>query len=93
MQNQLWNTFLVETVVLRIQIRWIRNILASWIRIQVQIRKNMRIHGSESKVQNSNQKLEQNPNLLKKKRDYQKFRSLNVSYSFSIKITEKKKEK
>ena len=39
--------------VLRIRIRWIRKILASWIRI----RKNMRIHGSGSTRQNINQKL------------------------------------
>ena len=44
--------------VLRIRIRWIRKILASWIRI----RKNMRIHGS--KGQNINQKLQQKKMLL-----------------------------
>ena len=42
--------------VLRIRIRWIRKTLASWIRIQ--IRKIMRIHGSGSKGQNINQKLQ-----------------------------------
>ena len=50
--------------VLRILIRWIRKILASWIRI----RKNMRINGSGSKGQNINQTAKkksysQNPNL------------------------------
>ena len=39
---------------IRIQIRWIRKILASWIRI----RKNMRIHKSGSKGQNIKQKLQ-----------------------------------
>ena len=38
--------------VLRIRIRWIRKILASWIRL----RKNVRIHGFGSKGQNINQK-------------------------------------
>ena len=49
--------------VLRIRIRWIRKILASWIRIR--IRKNMRIHGSGAKGQNINQKL-QKKNLISK---------------------------
>jgi len=38
---------------IQISIRWIRNILDSWIRI----RKNMRIYEFESKGQNTNQKL------------------------------------
>ena len=47
--------------VLRIRIRWIRKILASWIRL----RKNVRIHGFGSKGQNINQKkiYSRNPNL------------------------------
>ena len=48
-----------------IRIRWIRKVLASWIRIS----KNMNIQGSGSKGQNINEKLQnknfycQNPNL------------------------------
>ena len=49
--------------VLRIRIRWIRKILASWIRI----RKNMRIYGSGSKWQNINQKLQQQKITIKPK--------------------------
>ena len=59
---------------LRTRIRWIRKILASWIRI----RKNMRIHGSGSKGQNINQKLKKKillskpkSELLKKERLYE----------------------
>ena len=51
--------------VLRIQIRWICNILASWIRIR--ICKNMRIHGSGSKDATKNSK--QKNLLLKPKSD------------------------
>ena len=40
--------------VLRIRIRWIRKILASWIWIRIRIRKNMWIHGSGSTGQNIN---------------------------------------
>ena len=65
----------LETV-LRIRIRWIRKILASWIRI----RKNMRIQGSGSKGQNINQKLQKKnllskpkSELLKKKKDYKNY--------------------
>ena len=49
--------------VLRIRIRWILKILASWIGI----RKNMRIHASGSKGQNINQKLQQKILLSKPK--------------------------
>ena len=81
--------------VLRIRIRWIRNILApSWIRVQ--IHKNMQIHGFGSKGQNNNQKLKkknvysQTPNLnYCKKRDYKNFMIFEWSSSFSIKISEK----
>ena len=48
--------------VLRIRIRWILKILASWIRI----RKNVRIHGSGSLMQNINQKLQKKTFLLQK---------------------------
>jgi len=58
---------------LRIRIRWIHKILAFWI----QIRKNMRIHGSGSKWQNINQTMPKKTFLLLKpksellkKRDY-----------------------
>ena len=63
------------SALLRIRIRWIRNILTFWIRI----RKIMQIHGSGFKVQNINLNLQKNNfSLLKlkserlKTRDYQK---------------------
>ena len=74
---------------IRILIRWIRKILASWIRIP----KNMRIHESGSKGQNINQKLQENNFTLKtqiwtiEKRDIRKISwFLNGSSSFGIKI-------
>ena len=53
-----------NTAVLRIpiRIRWIRKILASWIRI----RENMRIYGSGLNWQNINQKLHQQQNFTLK---------------------------
>ena len=76
------------SALLRIRIRWIRNILTFWIRIRwirniltfwIRIRKIMQIHGSGFKVQNINLNLQKNNfSLLKlkserlKTRDYQK---------------------
>ena len=53
---------IVKKAVLKIRIHWIRKILASWIRL----RKNIRIHGSRSKGQNINQKLQKKTCLLSK---------------------------
>ena len=50
--------------VIRIRIRWIRNFMASWIRI----RKNMRSLRSRFKVQNTNKNPLSNPKSVEKKR-------------------------
>jgi len=58
-------------LVLRIRIRWIRKILASWIRI----RKNMRIQGAKYQPKTAKKTfllLKLKSELLKK-RDYKKF--------------------
>ena len=79
---------------LRIRIRWIRKILASWIRI----RKNMRIHESGSKGQNINQKLPKKNLLSKPKSELFKKKIIKMSWflngssSFSIKKAEKKRQ-
>ena len=76
--------------VLRIRIRWIRKILASWI----QIFKNIRIHGFRSNIEQKLKKIvsSQNQNVnFWKKRDFKISWFLNGSSSFSIKISETNK--
>jgi len=61
---------MVLRAVLRIRIRWIRKILASWIRIH----KNMRIRGSGSKGKNQPKTEKETFLLLKPKSELQKKR-------------------
>ena len=70
--SEIWSMFCIFESLLssvyavlriRIRIRWIRKILDSWIR------KNMRIHGSGSKGQNINQKLQKKMLFSKPKSD------------------------
>ena len=81
-----------KKAVLRIRIRWISNIFASWIRI----RKNMRIHGSESKGQNYKKTAKKSFALktITVKKEIIKYFLIYIRFikssSFNIKISEKK---
>ena len=97
---RIWNLYRIRTqicyrkwilyAVLRIRIRWIRKVLASWIRI----RKYIRIRGSTDPGK-INQKLQKNVTLKTQIWTIEKWSIiktswfLNGSLSFSIKITKK----
>ena len=75
--------------VLRIQICWICNILASSNRI----RKNMRIHGSGSKGQKSNQKLQKKLLLFTRKSELLKRKNIKFSWFLNVSVKHKNKRK
>ena len=77
--------------VFRIRIRCISKTLASWIQIRI----NMRIHGSGLKWQNINQKLQKKLFTLKPKTEHLKKEIIKISSflnGFSINIREKNKK-